>query len=59
MCVRATEKNIFNYVCRRSSDVFVKMATAGVKADCVMQVARWFIFRPKIVIWVNFGGSCN
>jgi hypothetical protein len=22
-------------------------------------VARWFIFRPKIVIWVHFGGSCN
>jgi hypothetical protein len=23
------------------------------------RVARWFIFRPKIAIWVNFGGSCN
>jgi hypothetical protein len=23
------------------------------------RVARWFIFRPSIVIWVNFGGSCN
>jgi hypothetical protein len=21
--------------------------------------ARWFVFKPKISIWVNFGGSCN
>jgi hypothetical protein len=23
------------------------------------RVARWYIFRPKIAIWVNFEGSCN
>jgi hypothetical protein len=23
------------------------------------RVARWFIFKPKIQIWANFGGSCN
>jgi hypothetical protein len=23
------------------------------------RVARWQIFRPKIPIWVNFGGSCH
>jgi hypothetical protein len=23
------------------------------------RVARWHIFKPKIPIWVNFGGSCN
>jgi hypothetical protein len=23
------------------------------------RVARWYIFSPKIAIWVNFGGSCN
>jgi hypothetical protein len=23
------------------------------------RVARWFVFKPKIPIWVNFGGSCN
>jgi hypothetical protein len=23
------------------------------------RVARWFVFKPKIRIWVNFGGSCN
>jgi hypothetical protein len=23
------------------------------------RVARWYIFKPKIPIWVNFVGSCN
>jgi hypothetical protein len=23
------------------------------------RVARWYIFKPKIQIWVNFGGSWN
>jgi hypothetical protein len=23
------------------------------------RVARWFVFKPKIPIWVNFGVSCN
>jgi hypothetical protein len=23
------------------------------------RVARWFVFKPKIQIWVNFGGSCS
>jgi hypothetical protein len=23
------------------------------------RAARWYIFRPKIGIWVNFGRSCN
>jgi hypothetical protein len=23
------------------------------------KVARWFIFKPKIPIWINFGGYCN
>jgi hypothetical protein len=22
----------------------------------IYRVARWFIFKPKIPIWVNFGG---
>jgi hypothetical protein len=21
--------------------------------------ARWYVFKPKIPIWVNFGGPCN
>jgi hypothetical protein len=32
----------------------------GIKTRLVRtRVARWHIFRPKIPIWVNFGGSCN
>jgi hypothetical protein len=23
------------------------------------RVARWFVFKPKIQIWVNIGGSCH
>jgi hypothetical protein len=23
------------------------------------RVARWFVFKPKIPIWVNFGGPYN
>jgi hypothetical protein len=23
------------------------------------RAARWFVFKPKIQIWVSFGGSCN
>jgi hypothetical protein len=23
------------------------------------RVARWFVFKPKIQIWVNFAGFCN
>jgi hypothetical protein len=25
---------------------------------CSIRVARWFVFKPKIPIWLNFGGSC-
>jgi hypothetical protein len=25
----------------------------------VSRIARWFIFKPKIQIWVNFRGPCN
>jgi hypothetical protein len=25
----------------------------------VIRVARWFVFKPKIPIWVNFGESCH
>jgi hypothetical protein len=24
----------------------------------LIRVARWFVFKPKIPIWVNFAGSC-
>jgi hypothetical protein len=32
----------------------------NINAPChTTRVARWHIFTPKILIWVNFGGSCN
>jgi hypothetical protein len=24
-----------------------------------IRVARWFVFKPKIPVWVNFGGPLN
>jgi hypothetical protein len=30
---------------------------SGDRAQC--RVARWNIFKPEILIWVNFGGTCN
>jgi hypothetical protein len=42
-------------------------ATADAVISCLSEnffnissrVARWHIFKTKILIWVNFGGSCN
>jgi sorbitol-specific phosphotransferase system component IIC len=31
----------------------------GVKIKALTRVARWFIFKPKITIWVSFGGPWN
>jgi hypothetical protein len=28
----------------------------GVEMYIEIRVARWFIFKPKIPIWINFGG---
>jgi hypothetical protein len=25
----------------------------------ITRVARWYVFKPKIQIWVNFGGHWN
>jgi hypothetical protein len=30
-----------------------------IKLALMTRVARWCIFKPKIQIWVKFGGSCN
>jgi hypothetical protein len=27
-------------------------------AQVLLRVARWFVFKPKIPNWLNFGGSC-
>jgi hypothetical protein len=34
-------------------------AEKGPQRGLPFRVARWFVFKPKIQIWVNFGGSCT
>jgi hypothetical protein len=34
-------------------------ATMRVSDLVLTRVARWYICKPKIPIWVNLGGSCN
>jgi hypothetical protein len=41
-------------LCLRALLPVVNIYFAGV----IIRVARWFVFKPKIPIWVNFGGSC-
>jgi hypothetical protein len=36
-----------------------KTVTVQIRRRHTPRVARWFLFKPKIQIWVNFGGSCN
>jgi hypothetical protein len=37
-----------------------RFATYCAKSNLELtRVARWFVFKPKIQIWVNFGGSCK
>jgi hypothetical protein len=31
----------------------------GAEAGLQSRVARWYIFKPKIPIWVKFGGCCD
>jgi hypothetical protein len=33
--------------------------TCPLRNDVEPRVARWYIFTPKIPVWVNFGRSCN
>jgi hypothetical protein len=36
--------------------VFVFLEAIRPHLSVARRVARWFLFRPKIPIWVNFGG---
>jgi hypothetical protein len=36
----------------------IRALSGIVHVDCD-RVARWFVFKPKIQIWVNFGGPWN
>jgi hypothetical protein len=42
------------YSCRH-----VSSHMSAIAHDVGCWVARWFVFKPKIPIWVNFGGSCD
>jgi hypothetical protein len=35
---------------------FIEWTPRSKRANGVSRVARWFVFKPKIPIWVNFGG---
>jgi hypothetical protein len=35
------------------------LCSAGMHAWFQTRVARWHNFKPKIIIWVNFGGTHN
>jgi hypothetical protein len=36
-----------------------KFAQSSYQGCVFARVARWHIFKPKILIWVYYGGSCN
>jgi hypothetical protein len=46
----------------RFGRVFFTKSSGHPAFDCLGQgwprFARWYIFKPKIQIWVNFGGAC-
>jgi hypothetical protein len=39
------------------TDTQLKMGVQLIVAE--LWVARWFVFKPKIPVWVNFGGCCD
>jgi hypothetical protein len=39
----------------KGKKIFVRISGFHLRS----RVARWFIFKPKIAIWVNFGGPWN
>jgi hypothetical protein len=44
----------------RKSKIRTDRSEKGKKCKAFyLRVARWFVFKPKIPILVNFGGSCN
>jgi hypothetical protein len=53
----------FQHACFRSgflwSAHFRLILPAPLRLDVTARVARWYIFKPKISIWVNFGGYWN
>jgi hypothetical protein len=48
-------QDVVGVVKDRRSSFFLKFPENSPKSWFV----RWYIFKPKIPIWVNFGGSCD
>jgi hypothetical protein len=47
------------FLCRATPSDVVRQQLE-LSLSCVgSRVARWYIFRPKITIWVNYGGPWN
>jgi hypothetical protein len=47
------------WVLRTSLQKNVSFLSPELICTVLGRVARWFVFKPKIQIWVNFGGSCD
>jgi hypothetical protein len=40
-----------------NGELFRTIVMAKIFFQSIIRVARWFVFKPKIPIWVNTGGS--
>jgi hypothetical protein len=49
------EDNVPKYFFPKPFRFFLQVSLAE-RATAATRVARWFVFKPKIPIWVNFGG---
>jgi hypothetical protein len=49
-------RNVLGPVKRKQITKFESKSVVG---DYIIRIARWYIFKPKIPILVNFGGSFN
>jgi hypothetical protein len=55
--VRFENKNIFFYLKKQNILAYNNAAVGGENSEIVglcLRVARWYIFKPKNPIWVNF-----
>jgi hypothetical protein len=60
--VCCTKKNLAtmrNFQKANAPNLVTLVARQVIRPRTVTRVARWFIFKPKISIWVNFGGPWN
>jgi hypothetical protein len=48
--------SLFKYISCRTGFVSILIDW---RVGAASKVARWFVFKPKTPIWLNFGGSCN